>query len=167
MMKYFRKTDGFTMLEILTVLVIIGIIAAMAMPQFDTTVKKVRFKSASNTILSGLRLARSSAISERAQYGVNVDGTNNMISVFKDLSSPGTFSFDPQDSVIFEDSLSRGIETLGSDFVNDLVFFFPDGTASSSGNIYGYSSFTPTLQANMQISVLASTGRVRIDSLYY
>jgi prepilin-type N-terminal cleavage/methylation domain-containing protein len=166
MMKLFRQRQGFTLLELMTVVVIIGIIAAMAMPNFDLSIKKIRFKSASNSIVSGLRLARSAAISQKVQHGVNFDATNNVISVFKDQTNPASFTFDGSDSVIFQDTLSRGFEGLTTSFLDDLVFFFPDGRASSTGAVNGSNQWGE-LSASVQISVLAATGRIKVDSLSY
>ncbi len=166
MMKLFRQRKGFTLLELMTVMVIIGIIAAMAMPNFDLSIKKIRFKSASNTVISGLRLARSAAISHKVQYGVNFDGTNNVISVFKDDTNPASFTFDASDSVIFLDTLARGFEGITTSFTDDMVFFFPDGRASSTGAVNGSNQWGES-SASVQISVLAATGRIKVDSLSY
>ena len=166
MMKLFKQKQGFTLLELLTVMVIIGIIAAMAMPNFDLSIKKIRFKSASNTVISGLRLARSAAISQKIQHGVNFDADNNVISVFKDETNPAGFTFDASDSVIFQDTLSSGFEGIMTSFTDDMVFFFPDGRASSTGAINGSNQWGEA-SANVQISVLAATGRIKVDTLSY
>jgi len=166
MMKLFRQRKGFTLLELMTVMVIIGIIAAMAMPNFDLSIKKIRFKSASNSIISGLRLARSAAISHKVQYGVNFDGDNNVISVFKDQTNPASFTYDASDSVIYQDTLARGFEGITTSFTDDLVFFFPNGRASSTGAINGSNQWGEA-SASVQISVLAATGRIKVDSLSY
>ncbi|MBD3381275.1 MAG: prepilin-type N-terminal cleavage/methylation domain-containing protein [candidate division Zixibacteria bacterium] len=165
-MKKVHRKNGFTLIEMLTVMVMIGIIAALAMPNFDNAVKKVRFKSASNTVLAGLRMARSNAVAKKIQHGVNIDATGNVMTVFRDEVSPGNFTFDAGDSVIFQDTLVQGMQSLMTTFTDDNIFFFPDGRASSSGNVTG-SAYWDGLQASMQISVLAATGRVRLDSLVY
>jgi len=166
MRKKIRKTGGFTLLELMTVLVVIGIIAAMAMPNFDLSIKKIRFKSASNSIISGLRLARSSSISQKVQYGVNFNVNSNVISVFKDLTNPGGFTFDGSDSVVMRDTLSRGFGGLNTSFADNTVFFFPDGRASLTGNVEGSNQWGES-SALVQISVLAATGRIKLDSLSY
>ncbi|NIP43542.1 MAG: prepilin-type N-terminal cleavage/methylation domain-containing protein [candidate division Zixibacteria bacterium] len=169
MKKKFGKKHGFTILELMSAVVIIGIIAAIGIPTMDLAIKKIRFKADSNTIMSGLRLARSEAISHRIQYGVSFDTGSNQLAVFKDVSSPDLFTFDLADSVVFLDTLGRGVENMTTTFDNNLVFFFPDGRASMSGNINGTASWsTDSLtSASVNISVLAATGRIKVDSLTY
>jgi len=150
----------------MTVVVIIGIMAAIGIPTFDSAIKKVRFKSDSNTMLAGLRKARSQAISKRMQCGVSFDPSNNVFSVFEDQADPENFTFDAGDSVIVVDTMGRGIQAFATSFADNLVFFFPDGTASLSGTINGTATWDEN-QALIQISVLAATGRVKVDSLRY
>jgi type IV fimbrial biogenesis protein FimT len=167
MKKKLGRKNGFTLLELMSVVVIIGIMAAIGIPTMDTAIKKIRFKSDSNTIMSGLRLARSQAIAKRIQYGVSFDPNSNEFAVFEDINDPSSFTYDGADSVIMIDTLGRGIESFTTTFNNDLVFFFPDGRASMTGNINGTATWDPESVASVQISVLAATGRIKVDSLTY
>jgi prepilin-type N-terminal cleavage/methylation domain-containing protein len=53
---------GFTLVEMLTVLTITAILVALAMPQFQSTIRSSRISSATNSIIAALDLARSEAI---------------------------------------------------------------------------------------------------------
>ncbi len=166
MIKRFYSKRGFTLLEMMAVVVIIGIMAAIGIPTFDSAIKKVRFKSDANMILSGLRKARSQAISKRMQCGVKFDENSNVFSVFEDQDSPENFTFDIGDSSIVVDTLGRGIQGMATTFTDNTIFFFPDGTASISGTVTGMATWGEN-SAKVQISVLAATGRVKVDSLTY
>ncbi len=166
MRKILGKRHGFTILEMLTVVIILGIMAALAIPNFDMAIKKIRFKSASNEIMAGLRKARSNAIAQRMQYGVNLDVDNKVLTVFQDNVDPANFTLDDGDSVVILDTLGSSIESVSTSFGTDQVFFFPDGRASATGNITG-DAYWGGEPATVHISVLAATGRVRIDSLSY
>jgi type IV fimbrial biogenesis protein FimT len=166
MKRSIRNNHGFTMLEVITVVIVIGILAALAVPTFDEAIKKIKFKAASNTIMADLRMARSNAITKKIQHVVDFDASSNVISVFSDINDPSGFVFEESDSILFQDTLASGFQQLTTTFSDDVVFFFPDGRASTSGNITGNAEWGEA-SASVQISILAATGRVKMDSLSY
>ncbi len=58
--------NGFTMIELIMVIAIFAIITAIALPEYTRSVANNRVKAAAESILSGLRDARSSAIQRNA-----------------------------------------------------------------------------------------------------
>lgn len=62
-----RSTNqcGFTLLELMVVLAIAAILAGLALPSFDSMVKRWRTKTAAENLVSGIYLARS----EAARFG--------------------------------------------------------------------------------------------------
>jgi len=160
-MKKARKKNGFTILDLLSVMVIVGIVAALSVPAFDEGIRKIKFKSAANEVMANLRFARSEAIAKKLQYGVYFDVTNRVVTVFQDLEDPSSFAFTEDDSVVARDSLSLSFETMTTTFADDLIFFFPDGSASSSGSFTGQASWSEP-PPEVEISVLAATGRTRM-----
>jgi prepilin-type N-terminal cleavage/methylation domain-containing protein len=155
--------NGFTMIEMLIVVVIIGIIAGLAVPNFAGAIQKIRWRSTATEITKALRLARSSAITKNDQFGVNVDYDKRHIVVFKDLSSPSSYSFDEvNDSIVSLDTIDGNVDGIYSSFANGSVCFFPNGRASESGFFYGH-RYSETSYQMFNISVLAATGRATID----
>ncbi len=158
-----RSRDGFTMIELLIVVVIIGIVAGLAAPNFAGAIQKIRWRSSATEITKALRLARSSAIAKNDQFGVEVNFDRRRIVVFRDLSNPSAFAFDEfNDSIVSFDTLDANVDEIHSSFSSGAICFFPNGRASESGFIYGHQYSEDNYQM-FNISVLAATGRATID----
>jgi general secretion pathway protein H len=139
---------GVTLLELLIVLSIMAIVAAMVVPMFGGGVSTGELKGAARQVAAGLRLARSEALATRRETRVVLDLEHRTFRLERD----------PREHV-----LPRQIElklfTAQSDLVNDTVGairFFPDG-GSNGGRL--------TLAAGQRkydVDVDWLTGRVSI-----
>ena len=157
-----KNKTGFTLIEMMIVVVIIGVFASMAGPAFTNWIPKMKLKADAREKTNYLRQARSRAISENNQYGVYFDVSSSQIIFFKDTVSPELSMYDAgSDSVIGTPiSSESNIEYDNSTFANDVVVFYSNGSASTSGSILlknteGTESYS--------INVLASTGRIRLQ----
>jgi len=85
---------GLTLVELLITVVIVGIVAAAAAPHFEEAFERSSFNTAGRNISSTMRYARSLAISDKEPYGVSFDAEALTMTLFRDISSPGSYSFD-------------------------------------------------------------------------
>jgi len=154
---------GLTVLELSIVAVAIGIISMLAIPQFGKVMERLKLKTAGRDVISALRLARSSAVSQKDQFGVYFDYNSNQYILFHDLANPSSFTYDVgSDSVIATKDLPGNVNLGYISFPNFAVVFKPNGSASNSGNvgIYCYGEY----YGYLAVDVLGSTGRVKLIS---
>ena len=120
------ESRGVTLLELLIVLSIMAIVAAMVVPMLGGGVSTGELKGAARQVAAGLRLARSEALATRQETGVLLDLERRTFQIERDRH---------------EHALPRQIElklfTAESDLVSDKVGairFFPDG-GSNGGRV--------------------------------
>jgi len=71
-----NKSIGFTLLELITTIAIIGILGAIALPAFNNQIDQARLTSTVNGIVGSINLAKSEAIDSNAIMAVNFSGTD-------------------------------------------------------------------------------------------
>lgn len=161
-MKIRHNQRGITFIELMTVVAVIGIMSAMAVPSFLSYMPKLRVKSAARDVVSQLRLARSKAVSERRPYGVAFNIGNKSMIMFADTNDPPSQSYSVSDSLINADTLNSQIALNSCTYANNCVVFSSTGAASTSGDLQVVTGDGSII---MSINVLASTGRVRLSEL--
>lgn len=152
----------------MTTVVIVGLISAMATPQLQKAYERNRFRSNVKDMTSTLRLARSSAITDKAQYGVLLNPDAMTLTLFKDLVTPENYDFVTGDSVVRVDTLPSEIVWVGTDVTNNVITYSPSGASgfSGGGNLY-LMAFSRDVVAFSSTNVLASTGRVQSTFWHY
>lgn len=157
-----KNIAGYSMMEMMTVIVIVGILSAMAVPGFLAVMPRLKLRADARTNLNYLRLARSKAVAENRQFGVYFDSGARQVVLFADIANPANATYDDgADSVIQRsDVLSQGIAYDASSFAGDCVVFFPTGSASATGSIQVKDTYHGR---QYTLSVLASTGRATMQ----
>lgn len=169
MRKIYRSYAGFTMIELMITVVIIGIVAAMAVPRFGKAYERMTFRSKNREITSMLRLARSKAITDKEIYGVHFNPDLRLITLFKkDPASVNYDTYEPGDSVVQVDTMTYELDFVATDLTTNALSFRPNGSSifTGGGNIV-------TMRDNEDIvgiyhlNILASTGRIQSEGYYY
>ena len=142
------RQAGVTLLELLIVIALMGIVAALVVPMFGGPVSTSELRATARQLAAGLRLARSEALAERRETFLVVDVAGRRFKVDRDPA---------------EHKLSSKIDIKLFTAQNDLVDnnigsirFFPDG-GSNGGRITVASG-----ERKFDVDVDWLTGRVAI-----
>jgi prepilin-type N-terminal cleavage/methylation domain-containing protein len=155
------RKNGFTLIEMAIVCVLVGILAAMAVPMFTRVFPRIKCRSEARNILNTIRIARSRAIAENAQYGVYFDSNARQYKLFKDKTNLSLMTYDATDSTVGAPiTVDPSVVYNGIAFAGNCIMMLPTGAASQSGSVgvntsSGDSPFT--------ISVLAATGKSKLQ----
>ena len=76
-----RNTAGFTLLEMLVVLVLVAVITAVAVPAAGGAIQTLRLQSAARHLAAALRLARGRAIRQQEIHLVSLDREQGRVTV--------------------------------------------------------------------------------------
>jgi general secretion pathway protein H len=121
-----RGERGVTLLELLVVLSIMGIVAALVIPTFGGGVSTTELKSSARQMAAALRFARSEALATRREHVVMLDLERRVFRIDDDAREIAL----PRDAEL-------KLFTAQSDLVSDKagsIRFFPDG-GSNGGRV--------------------------------
>jgi prepilin-type N-terminal cleavage/methylation domain-containing protein len=154
------RTEGFTLLEVMTVVAVIAILSAIAIYSLNMNLERIRADMGVRRISIALNYARIKAVSENTNYVVQFLHRSNpgrnesdcYVMMFADNNKNGTHDsgeaeriedlpmgivFDltgPKD--INNTTVTSSTETDGIVFANNKLTFFPRGNSSENGVVY-------------------------------
>jgi type IV fimbrial biogenesis protein FimU len=145
---------GFTLIEMMTVVAILGIFAAIALPGFGFMIHRMSVKSAADEFYSLMQYARAEAVTRGTT--VNVSATVNTTNIVVALGAGGTGT---QLRQVGGNGLQAGVAISA---VINSVNFSPTGTASA-GACFQFTYPTDSAITPQYVSLLTS-GRVSAPS---
>lgn len=116
-----RRQQGFTLIEMLVVLVVLGLVLSVVAPRFASGNPALAVRSAGLDLVAGLQLARNLAVSENRAVAIKLDRKASAFEVEGRRRGlpPGVALTRPD---LREDERDAAIE----------VRFFPDGSSSGA-----------------------------------
>lgn len=143
-----RSSRGFTLLEMMVVLLLAGVMLGLAVPALNAGSAGLEMKAAARQVGAGLRKARAVAVGERREAVLTLDLAAHTFAVTGD---PKTYAL-PQD---VELKLFTAVtETQGD--ARGAIRFFADGSSTGGRITLG------TGEAKQEVDVDWLTGRVKV-----
>lgn len=155
------KQAGFTLIEMLVGLVLIGLITTLAAPAFGEIINSQRRQDAAQQLASGIRTARTEAVLRSQPVVIRAIEGN--------WSNGWQIVIDPQknqdDLIVLERARSAKVPIIGNRPVKQSIRFNGLGTPSDNGFTAGTLFVCDAKSAiSHHRVILASSGRVRIES---
>ena len=178
--RFFKPQTGLTLIEMLTVIALIGILAAMAIPNFSRWKEKYELNGETKKVYFDLLLAHSTSIKNNHDVLVTFDILNNTYKVHQDINNNGVEESSEQiKSVNLENDIqfgfNSGVLDLEGNLVTSSIFlasgnsitFNSRGQASTSGSIFliHKNDIGKSNNRLRSINIIQSTGA--IESLEY
>ena len=143
---------GITLIELIIVMVIISIGAALMVPSIGVWLPNYRLKSATRDIVSLMRVAQMKAVSNNILYRVTFDTANNKYFIEYSQDSGATWTKEGDDQ-----TLPTGVQ-FNTTFPGNSTTFSPNSTATN-GDI----TLNNNKGTTKKIRLLGLTGRIKIE----
>ena len=161
-----KKHSGFTLLELMITLTIIGLVTAFAIPSMSAYIKNDRLSSQINSLVGHLAYARSEAVLRSQQVGLCASddttscGATNWAKgwiLYVDLDASSTFNTD--DITLRVQQTLSGKNTLTSTVGNNFVY--DNRGFSTAGSAVTFSLCDDRGVDHVKSISISNTGRVR------
>ena len=162
-----NAVKGFTLTELLMVLIIISVTLAIGLPNFQSLIISSRLTSSANAMVSALQLARFEALKQQKNVIIankNGQWENGWI-VFIDEKNQNNQLDDGESVLANFDSLNANLAVQIPTAYKNYVYYDKYGRINSEGLDNGTFSFcSSSILGDFRSVVIALTGRVHIES---
>lgn len=148
-----KRGKGFTLVELMIVVAIMGILTMIAIPSYQIYMGKSRLNGAARMVMSDLMAARMKAVSLNQKVKVSFGG--NVYQIWNDADRNGTVADNEGDDI--EKNIHPDYYDVT--FSTAAPVFLPRGTVLPGSN----GIITLTNSSGAKYVKVASTGRVKID----
>jgi prepilin-type N-terminal cleavage/methylation domain-containing protein len=172
-----RKTAGFTLLEVMIVVAIMGIMAFIAIPSFQGLIYKYRARTAAREFVGLFMRAKTASVQApialgSSPYQLRVDCANDALSVAPTLPGRGKSSFTAASDFpgvnIFalEAHLNAAPTATGAGMTGNVTRTFDRAGSSSQDNVANTRNYTVFFEApgnnRYRVQVYGTVGAIKV-----
>jgi type IV fimbrial biogenesis protein FimT len=155
-MRLCNKQSGFTLIEMMIIIAILAIFAAIATPNFLSYLPKSRLNGAARQVMGDLMAARMKAVSQNCDVTVTFASGNPEYKIWTDSNNNDTIDSGEE---ITKNIQSNYYDVIISSTTNNNIKFSSRGTASPLGEtIITLTNSVGSTKVNVSL-----TGRVKIE----
>ncbi|HPH55930.1 MAG TPA: GspH/FimT family pseudopilin [Smithella sp.] len=148
-----KRQKGFTLLEVMVVIVIIGIMIGIAIPNFNEYIRSRRLSGATMQMYVDLMNARQQAVTQNAWVSLRLENTHQY-KIFTDSNKNG--AIDTGESVVNGDIHPDFADVTFTTSAGTIFAFYPNGTAASK-------TLSLSGSAGSKNITISTAGRVKIN----
>jgi Tfp pilus assembly protein FimT len=174
-----RKNGGFTLLDLILVILIIGVLGVVIVPQYFSLTDQAKLDEGAAELVSALQYAGNLAVQHQRPFGVKASVTDNSFSVFDTAPKPNTVPpaqpnnlppvdadgivLNPLDKTWYSKSFNtlqsfQGVKIAAVPAGGE-VRFYPDGHSGATDSL-----FTVSYAARQKtIAVNGTTGQITVQ----
>ena len=171
-----KKETGFTLIELMIAVSVVGVLVAVALPAYDSMVRNNCMTTATNSLVSSMQLARSEAIKRRQRVNITASNAGDDANewgtgwtVWADADADSTLDAGEEIRVtaLSCQQASGGTERMTMDETSDIGTFtyLPTGFVNTSGTI-NICHAQEEGERGRQV-VITTTGRPTTEPNYY
>jgi len=159
-----RFSLGFTLVELLIGVAILGILLSFAIPEIRTWIQNTQVRGAADSVLSGLQRARAEAVTQNisTEFQLASDGSSSWVvkrvvgGVTIESRTKGEGSVNVKVTTVPANSTTVSFSNFG--------FVIPNSDASATATEFHFDSLVLNATENHQMQVRVSTpgGRIRM-----
>lgn len=152
-----NRNSGFTLTELMIVISIFGLIAVLAMPNYNRFMQTWRLNGETQQFATVLRTARSAAVMKNIDVVFSFNMDEGTYSYFEDDDRDGGHDAGEYESSLYQ--LPEGIIIAAFTLSNPVLTFGSKGNTRETGSI----TFRNLNNITKQIRIYGGTGNVTID----
>lgn len=115
-----KQNQGFTIMELMVAVAIVGILAAIAVPNFLAYIPKHRLNQGARTVFSALQYARVTAVKDQIDVVIDFNTGSDSFNIFIDDGRGGGVAVDGvqngSEPTVKSGTLSSGVEIQSASF---------------------------------------------------
>ncbi len=180
-MRNFKTIKGFTLVELIVAMAVLGILAAMAAPSFTYLLNSNRLTSNANELLTTLQSARMEAVRRNTRVVICSNDTPDAGTVCNTgagawlgwmsfVDDDGNGDFDAGEVVLFSGTFTAPSQLLASPAIsggNQRIRYSPDGLAYSDAGLLLNAQFafcipSASLPQNTRLITIGAVSRMSI-----